>query len=349
MSVYVKRILVTIALIGVVVCCVVAYNIYTIIFSPNTNFTNEKAYVYIATDATFTTVKAQLAPLLKNKNSFEIVAKKKGYTTNIKAGKYAILKEMSNNDIVNALRNNNLPVNVSFNNRETIEKIAGKIAGQIEADSTALRYAFKDSKFLQEHGFTEDNALAMYIPNTYQFFWNTSATAFRDRMLKEYHNFWNEKRRAQAKSLNLTEDEVITLAAIVQKETAKVDERPRIAGVYLNRLKKGMLLQADPTVIYAIKKHTGNFDTIIRRVLYKDLTLDSPYNTYKYAGLPPGPITMPDISAIDAVLYAEKHDYYYFVVDITNQGYHKFAKTLAQHSRNSALYRRWLDQQRIVR
>ena len=349
MSVYVKRILVAIALIGVVVCCIIAYNIYTIIFSPNTNFTNEKAYVYIATGATFATVKAQLAPLLKKENSFEIVAKKKGYTTNIKAGKYAILKEMSNNDIVNALRSNNLPINVSFNHRETIEKVAGKIAGQIEADSTALLSAFKDSKFLQEHGFTEDNALAMYIPNTYQFFWNTSATAFRDRMLKEYHNFWSEKRRAQAKSLNLTENEVVTLAAIVQKETAKVDERPRIAGVYLNRLKKGILLQADPTVIYAIKKHTGNFDTIIRRVLYKDLTLDSPYNTYKYAGLPPGPITMPDISAIDAVLYAEKHDYYYFVVDITNYGYHKFAKTLAQHNRNSALYRRWLDQQRIFR
>ena len=168
-------------------------------------------------------------------------------------------------------------------------------------------------------------------------------------MLKEYHTFWNADRMAKATALSLTKNEVVTLASIVQKETAKTDERPRIAGVYLNRLKNGMLLQADPTILYAIKKHTGNYDTVIKRVLYRDLEIDSPYNTYKYAGLPPGPITMPDISSVTAVLNAERHDYYYFVVDVSNFGYHKFARTLAQHNSNKATYIRWLNKRNIKR
>ena len=167
--------------------------------------------------------------------------------------------------------------------------------------------------------------------------------------MKEYKRFWNEERIAKSKSLGLNSSQIITLASIVHKETAKVDERPRVAGVYLNRLSKGMLLQADPTVIYAIKLQTGNFDTIIKRVLYKDLELDSPYNTYKYAGLPPGPIAMPDISAIDAVLNPEKHDYYYFVANVEDFGYHKFAKTLTQHNRNKEQYVRWINSQKINR
>ncbi|MBC9797064.1 endolytic transglycosylase MltG, partial [Sinomicrobium weinanense] len=172
---------------------------------------------------------------------------------------------------------------------------------------------------------------------------------FRQRMLKEYHRFWNEERLARARSQNLDREQVITLASIVQKETARADERPRVAGVYLNRLRKNILLQADPTVIYAIKKHTGDFDTIIKRVLYKDLEIDSPYNTYKYAGLPPGPIAMPDISSIDAVLAPEKHDYYYFVANINQPGYHKFSKTLSQHNANKQEYVRWLNDQKIHR
>src|SRR5690606_18816683 len=143
--------------------------------------------------------------------------------------------------------------------------------------------------------FTNATALGMYIPNSYEFFWNTSAEQFRDRMLKEYNRFWSEARLNKAKTQNLTPNQVMVLASIVQKETAKADERARVAGVYLNRLKVGMLLQADPTVIYAIKKSTNDFEQVIKRVLYKDLELDSPYNTYKYAGLPPGLIAMPDI------------------------------------------------------
>jgi UPF0755 protein len=168
-------------------------------------------------------------------------------------------------------------------------------------------------------------------------------------MLREYERFWNTTRLEKAKKKGLSPEQVISLAAIVHKESAKVDERPRVAGVYLNRLKKGMLLQADPTVIYALKRELNDFDTIIKRVLYKDLAIDSPYNTYKYSGLPPGPITMPDISAIDAVLNAEDHDYYYFVANVENFGYHKFAKTLAQHNRNKAQYIRWINSQNINR
>ena len=189
----------------------------------------------------------------------------------------------------------------------------------------------------------------MYLPNTYEFFWNTSAEEFRDRMKKEYDRFWNQDRLTKSRALKLSPTEVVSLAAIVQKETVKVDERPRVAGVYLNRIRKGILLQADPTVIYAIKKETGNYDTIIKRVLYRDLEMDSPYNTYKYAGIPPGPITMPDISSIDAVLNAEKHDYLFFVADVSNFGYHMFAKTLAQHNRNKVQYVRWLNQRKISR
>ncbi len=168
-------------------------------------------------------------------------------------------------------------------------------------------------------------------------------------MIKEYRRFWNEERLKKAQAKGLNSNEVISLAAIVHKESAKTDERPRVAGVYLNRLRKGMPLQADPTVIYALKQKLNNFDTIIRRVLYKDLTIDSPYNTYKYTGLPPGPITMPDISAIDAVLNAEQHDYYYFVANVENFGYHTFAKNLQQHNRNKEQYIRWINSQNINR
>jgi UPF0755 protein len=204
-------------------------------------------------------------------------------------------------------------------------------------------------EFLETNGFDPKTALGMYIPNSYEFFWNTSAEQFRNRMLKEFQRFWNDTKTEKAKALNLTPNQVMTLASIVQKETSKVDERPKVAGVYINRLKVGMPLQADPTVIYAIKEQSGDFNQTIKRVLFKDLELDSPYNTYKYAGLPPGLIAMPDISSIDAVLNYEKHDYYYFVADVTNFGYHKFAKNLSQHNRNREEYVRWINQKGVNR
>ncbi|HEX9825557.1 MAG TPA: endolytic transglycosylase MltG [Flavobacteriaceae bacterium] len=346
---YIKKLLWAVALIGIVIAAYFAYFVYSAMFKPNTAFNNEIAYIYIPTNASYNEVRSQLDTLLIDIGKFDALAKQKKYISNIKAGKYAIKKGMNNNDIINSIRSNNIPVKVAFNNQETLEDLAGRISTQIEADSLSLLQAMASESFLKSNGFETKTALGMYIPNSYEFFWNTSEEQFRDRMLKEYHHFWNASRMEKAQALNLSPTEIMTLASIVQKETTKVDERPRVAGVYINRLKAGMPLQADPTVIYAIKEQSGDFKQTIKRVLYKDLELDSPYNTYKYAGLPPSLITMPDISSIDAVLNYEKHDYYYFVADINNFGYHKFAKSLAQHNKNRQDYVRWINQQGVNR
>jgi UPF0755 protein len=232
---------------------------------------------------------------------------------------------------------------------ERLENLAGSISRQIAPDSLSLLKSFNDTRNIGKFGFNNLNALSMYIPNTYEMYWNTSPEEFVNKMHKEYLKFWNKERLAKANKIGLSPTEVSTLASIVQKETSKVDERPKVAGVYINRLKKGIPLQADPTVIYAIKLQSNNFNTPIKRVLYKDLEIDSPYNTYKNKGLPPGPIFMPDISSIDAVLNYEKHDFYYFAADVTNFGYHKFAKNLAQHNRNAKEYQRWISSQGVNR
>lgn len=346
---YIKKILLAIALIGLVIAGYFAYFVYNAMLKPNTAFNNETAYIYIPTNATYVEVREQLEPLLKDIDSFDALAIQKKYTTNIKAGRFPVKKGMSNNDIINSIRSNNLPIKLSFNNQERIEDLAGRIAQQIEPDSLSLLKAMTDSTFLKEKNFTKQTVINMYVPNTYEFFWNTSPELFRDKMLDEYYRFWNDERQAKRKALKLSVNEVMTIASIVQKETAKVDERPRVAGVYLNRIRKGWPLEADPTVIYAKKLKENNFDQVIKRVLYKDLEIDSKYNTYKYPGIPPGPITMPDVSAIDAVLNPEKHNYMFFVADVKNFGYHKFAKTLAQHNANKRLYTQWISSQGINR
>lgn len=346
---YFKKILWAIALIGLLIMGGFAYYVYSSVFTSNTAFNNEEAHVYIPTTARFSDVIMEMRPLLKNIISFEAVANRKGYPNNIKAGHYVIKNGMSNNDIVNTIRSKNVPVFVKFNNQERLENLSGHLARQIEADSLSLLNAFLDTTFLKSAGLDEATALSIYIPNTYEVYWNTTAVNFRDRMLKEYNAFWNTDRLKKAADINLSREQVISLASIVQKETAKTDERPRVAGVYMNRLRKGMLLQADPTVIYAKKLKENDFGQIIKRVLYVDLEIDSPYNTYKYAGVPPGPIAMPDISSIDGVLNFEKHDYLFFVADVTNFGYHKFAKTLAQHNRNKQEYVRWVNANGVIR
>jgi UPF0755 protein len=202
---------------------------------------------------------------------------------------------------------------------------------------------------LAENGFNEDNVLTMFIPNTYELYWNTTAVKFRDKMIKEYRNFWNEERVAKAKAQGLTPIEATILASIVHKESVKKDERPRIAGVYLNRLHKGILLQADPTVIFAVKKKSNDFKQVIKRVLNKDLQVASPYNTYYSAGLPPGPIAMPDITAIEAVLNPEKHSYIYFCASVERFGYHEFAVTQAEHEQNAKKYYNWINSQGVKR
>lgn len=346
---YIRKILIAIAILGVIALGIFSYYVYNSIFSSNTAFDSKQETLYIPTGAGFQTVMDSLSPLLKDPESFRMVAEKKGYAGNVRPGRYFLKKGMNNNELVNVLRIGNKPVKVVFNNQERLEDLAGRIGKQIEADSISLLNSFKESAFLSENNFTERNALGMYIPNQYELYWNTSAEEFRTRMKKEYDRFWTESRLQKAETIGLTPYEVITLASIVQKETAKVDERPRVAGVYMNRYRNGWKLDADPTVIYAIKEKTRNFDTVIKRVLYKDLELDSPYNTYKYRQLPPGPIFMPDISSIEAVLNYEDHDYYYFVADVENFGYHKFAKTLAQHNRNKQEYVRWINKQGINR
>lgn len=346
---YLKRIVLIVVFLGLLLGGLFSAMVYRTLFVSNTAFNNEEAFIFIPSDADFGQVKRQIEPLLKDISTFETAAERKRYTTNIKGGKYAIGKGMNNNDIVNTLRSGNIPVRISFNNQESPALLAGRIGSQLEADSSELLQAFFDASFLKEHGWSTDQALLPYIPNSYEFYWNTSADQFRDRMLEEYDKFWTDDRLDKARSLALSPEQVIALASVVHKETAKPEERPRVAGVYLNRLKRGMLLQADPTVIYAIKKETGNFDTVIKRVLYRDLEIDSPFNTYKYPGIPPGPIAMPDISAIDAVLSPEAHNYLYFVADTENFGYHKFAETLSQHNRNKEQYVLWLNAQKIRR
>jgi len=346
---YIKKILLITALLGLVALGVFSYIIYNNIFSPNTVFEDETTAVFIPTGANYESVLDSLKPILKDLNAFDLVAQKMDFSPKVKPGKFVLEKNMNNYQIVKVLRSKSTPVRVIFNNQERLENLAGRIATQIEADSSDLIQAMMDSEFLSKNNFTEANALSMYIPNQYEFYWNTSAEGYRDRMLKEHQIFWTPERFKKAKEINLTPSEVTVIASIVQKETAKTDERPRVAGVYMNRYKNGWKLDADPTVIYAIKLQKGDFDTVIKRVLYKDLTINSPYNTYLYKELPPGPIAMPDISSIDAVLNYEVHKYFFFVADVENFGYHKFAETLSQHNRNKQAYVRWINKQGINR
>ena len=346
---YLKKILLTVVLLGLVGMAGFSYYVYQNIFTPNTGFNNPQAHVFIPTGATFKMVQEELSPLLKDMNTFVTVAQRKGYSSNIKAGHFIIKKGSNNNEIINSIRSGNIPVTIKFNNQERLEDLAGHLAKQIELDSASLLDTMLDVDFLKVSGFTQDTALGMYIANSYEVYWNTSPKAFCQKMLKQYNAFWNTSRVAKAKAISLSKDQVMALAAIVQKETAMIQERPMVAGLYLNRLKKGMLLQADPTVIFAKKKTENNFKQVIKRVLFKDLKIASPYNTYKYTGVPPGPITMPDVSAIDGVLNYKKHGFYFMVADVENFGYHKFAKTLSAHNRNKKQYVNWINKQGVKR
>ena len=318
------------------------------IFSKNTKFTESELYVYIPTGANYEAVKKIIEPYVENMNRFEMIATKRNYPENLKPGRFLFTKGMSSYDLLKALRSN-VPVKLAFNNQERLENFAGRVGSQIEPDSLLLLKTFTDSIFLKENGFTNDNVLVMFIPNTYEVYWDISAEKFRDKMIKEYRKFWDKKRIAKAAQQGLTPIEATILASIVHKESVKKDERPRIAGVYLNRLRLEMPLQADPTVIYAIKKKDNDFDQVIKRVFYNDLFLSSPYNTYKIIGLPPGPIAMPDITALEAVLNPEKNDFIYFCASVNRFGYHEFAATLPEHNVNAKKYSDWINSQGVVR
>jgi len=321
--------------------------IYNTLYSNNIK---KSGFLIIQHNSNFTDVNQKLKPFLINKTTFKFVAQLKKYNDKIKSGKYKIRKGESNTDLINKLRSGNqTPVTILFNNQNSIDLLANSIAKQIEPTASALKKVMLDSIFLKKNNLTPNNAISIYIPNSYEFYWNTSATNFRDKMLLAYKQFWSKNNRLKkAKTLKLNPVQIIILASIIQKETAKIDERPIVAGLYLNRLKKGWPLQADPTVIFALKQMYKK-DTIIKRVLNKDLLINSPYNTYLIKGLPPGPIAMPDVSSIDAVLNATKHNYMYMCASTTKLGYHEFAKTAHQHAINASKYQRWISKQGIRR
>lgn len=261
-----------------------------------------------------------------------------------KSGRYIIKDGMSTKALLGMLRSGNQEaVNLTFNNVRMIENLAGAIAKQVESDSLALLEHFTSEATLKKYTITKEQALTLFIPNTYKLYWNSSPEKITSRLFKEREKFFNEKRMNKAEKLGLTKEEVYTLASIVEKETLAKEEKPRVAGVYINRLKSGQLLQADPTVVFANKQ----FD--IKRVLNKHLEKDSPYNTYMYEGLPPGPIYMPDVNSIDAVLNYEKHKYLYFCAAPDNSGKHQFARTLVEHNRNADKYRAYLNKNRIYK
>ena len=326
-----------------------SYSYYNTMHRDNTNFDEDSIFLYINSSDSIVNILDTINKKIKFPKTFLKAAKRMDYIENIKSGRFRVYKGSGNKEIINSLKFNNTSLTVTFNNQERIQDLAGRISKQISADSLSLLNAFLEKNFLVENGFNNFNLISMYIPNSYEFFWNVEPKIFRDKMLEEYNNFWNEDRIETAKSIGLSKTEVIALASIVQKESVKLDERPVISRVYLNRLKKKMKLQADPTVIYSIKSYYNNFDTIIRRVLYRDLKLNSPYNTYKIKGLPPGPISMPDISSIDAVLNSRNHNYIFFVADPYNPGYHLFASKLSQHNKNKRVYTRWLNSKKIYR
>ncbi|QNM86796.1 endolytic transglycosylase MltG [Polaribacter pectinis] len=324
---------------------ILGYNYYQKIFGKA--ITKDQVLFVLSTD-NLVDVKKKIQDYSKSPETFLWVSAKKNFSKP-KVGRYVLKEGMSNNDLVNMLRSGRqTPLKISFNNQDTLEKFAGRIAEQIEADSISLITSFTNKAFLEENNLTEKSVLQIFIPNTYEFYWTVSPEKFRTKMLVAYKRFWNESRLKKARALNLSKDEVITLASIVQKETAQNVERPIVAGLYLNRLKKGMPLQADPTIIYCVKEVKGQ-DYVVKRVLTADLKINSPYNTYLNRGLPPTLIAMPDISAIDGVLNAAKHNYYYMCVNVDKLGYHAFAKTLSQHNRNASKYHRWLNSQGVNR
>jgi UPF0755 protein len=318
--------------------------IYIKFFTSDTNFDKDELYVEVPTGSNYQDVEKILSPLVKNMSNFEFIAKLRSYPDNVKPGRFLLKNGMSPFQLVAAMRRN-IPVKLAFNNQERLENLCERLSSQIEPDTAKLLETFRDTTFLHKNGFTKDNVFSMFLPNTYEVYWNITAEKFRNKMLNEYNRFWTKERIAKATALDLTPVQVTTVASIVHKESVKKSERPTIAGVYLNRLNQGMPLQADPTVIYALKLRDNDFNQVIKRVLYNDLFINSPYNTYKNIGLPPGPIAMPDVDAIDAVLKADKHDYIYFCASVEKFGYHVFASTYEQHQVNAKKYADWLNKQ----
>jgi len=330
----------------VITALVAALFIYRNLFGNSIKPEHETINIFIPTGATFGQVLDTLHEhlVIEKPVLLKWVAEKKHYPENIRPGRYAINSDMSCAGLINLLRSGRqTPVRLTFNNIRKLEQLAGRIGSQLEADSLQIISFLSDELNYASAGFNKATIIALFIPNTYEFYWNTDAAKIYSRMLKEYSLFWNERRIKQAESKKLSPVEVAILASIIDDEVAKKDEKPRIAGVYLNRLKMGMPLQACPTIKFALNDFT------ITRVLYAHLETDSPYNTYKHRGLPPGPVGCPSIEGIDAVLNAEDHDYIYFAAKADFSGYHNFSRTLSEHNRYANQYQKELDRRKIFK
>lgn len=320
----------------------------------------KRTELFIPTGATYAQVQDSLrASGNIRMMNFEILSRIKAYPVLVKPGRYVLQRGSTALQVVNKLRSGNQDeIKLVFNKVRKMEDLAGIVSRQIEADSVSIIRLLKDEAFLSQFTYSRtenedndpaeeilvlnpENVMACFIPNTYYCFWNTDAEGFFRRMYREQDHFWNDFRRGQAKALGMNRLQVMTLASIVEEETQKKDERADVASVYLNRYRKGMLLQADPTVKFAV----GDFS--LRRILREHLRTDSPYNTYLNKGLPPGPICTPSISSIEAVLENKQTPYLYFCAKADFSGYHAFASTYAQHLANARAYQRELNRQGI--
>ncbi|WP_316808017.1 endolytic transglycosylase MltG [Pedobacter agri] len=339
-----KKIAIAIGVVVILVAGYFALNIYQLYFAPN--ITENQKYLYIKTGQSYDELISEIKKrdILKSPSSFEAAAAKMNLAPNLKPGRYRLKKGMTNRTLVNLIKaGNQEPVKLKFQNIRKKENFAAYLASNLEADSLSFILALDSSALISKYGFNQDNIYTMFIPNTYEMYWNISPVDFLERMHKEYDKFWTAERKQKAASLNLNPAQVYTLASIVDAEALFDKEMPIIAGLYLNRLNKGILLQADPTVIFA------NNDFTVKRVTGKLLQVQSPYNTYKYAGLPPGPIMMPSINAIDAVLNRNQNNYIYMCAKEDFSGYHNFAETKAEHEINAKKYREALNKKNIFR
>jgi UPF0755 protein len=340
----IKKIVIALSAILVISFIVLLFSYLNRIYFSNVIDDGKEKYIQIKTGSTFEDVCNELikANVLSNINSFEWLAEKKDYVKNIKPGRYKIGRRMSNKELIRMLKlGEQEPVRVIINNVRTINQLGGLLSRQLEIDSAELVGLLSNKDYLIGYYLNPQTSLSIFIPNTYEFYWNTNAQQLIKRIYKESEIFWNENRRKKAEELGLSTVEITILASIVEEETNVKEEYPVIAGVYINRLKKGMMLQADPTIKFAL----GNF--AIKRILTKDTEVKSEYNTYRHKGLPPGLICMPSINAIDGVLNYERHKYLYFCAKSDFSGKHDFAKSLVEHNKNAEAYWKELNKQKI--
>lgn len=331
--------LVLLIILSLGITCVIYYLRY---FGPNVS--GKKEYLYIHTGATFDDVYKTIRDegIVNDTTTFHWSAINMKYTGRVKAGKYRLHEGMSNRKFINMLASGaQEPVTLAFHNLRLKEQFAGFVAKKIEPDSTAIIKLLDSADFVKQYGFTTDNVYTMFLPNSYQLYWNTSPEKFFKRMYANYQKFWTPERKQQAAEINLSPVQVSILASIVDAEALHDDEMPTIAGLYLNRLKKGMKLESDPTVIFAENDFT------IHRVLNKYLTINSPYNTYMYAGLPPGPVMMPSVNAVNAVLNYKASNYLYMCAKADFSGYHAFATNVADHLVNAHKFQQALNARHI--